>query len=378
LTTQQRMASLGDMRRLAQLANSPHPFLTVYMNAEGESVPRDVQSFLGGLLDQAEEAYSGSRWEKTLRRERELIVPVLEDAKPIGAGFVLVSSEPADVLLGQWLPASVESSFRVGEGVYAMPLLDLIDELEPVAVAFVQKDQSSLLLTAGGRAIDAEHDESFVPSRSKAGGWSAPRYERRRREQSKQHLKETAQDLEDFYKEHRFSRLFLAGPTEPLRVFKEELHQHMQGLVVGEISIDAHASDADIAAQVRPLAEEQERAHESWLVEELITRAEKGQSAVIGVEATLRALDHHEIDTLVVDPRLELRGVRCIECGHLAEENAFRCPACGSEVEEADLREDLSRLAVKEQVKLETVHGEAAAALWDHGSIGGTMRFVKH
>jgi len=377
MTTQQ-MAGLKGMKALAALADSRETFLTVYLNTQGETVPADVQARLADLLWKAQQQYAGGRWEATAKLERGRVLPVAHAVRPVGPGLVIVSSEGAKVLESHSLPGGVEDRVRVGLGVDALQLLDLIDEHEPIAVAFVENDKARLLLVAAGRVIEAEHFESDVPGKENAGGWRHNSYDRHRLDHVHRHLKRVAEALEAFHGRHGFRRLVLGGPPEPLSAFKKELGKAVAGLVTQDIGMDAHASDAQIAAHVGPAAEHVERTAEVQVVNDLVVAAEKGQGAVLGTAPTLAALHDRELHSCVIDPHAELQGALCPACDRLLPAEAIRCPDCGGAVERVDLRGELPRHLQNRQVALELVHGDAASAMWGHGSIGGLLKLHKH
>jgi peptide subunit release factor 1 (eRF1) len=333
---------------------------------------------MGDLLWRTQERYEGTRWADVARRERERVLPLVREIKPVGPGLVVISSEGADVLEVQPLPAAVEDHSRVGLGVYALPLLDLIDESEPVAVAFVENDKARLLLVSAGRVVEAQHFTADVPAREKAGGWHAASHARHRREVARRHLHDVAEALETFQEKHTFRRLLLAGPTEPLTAFKNELSPPIAHLVLGELGIDAHASDAHVAVQVAPVAQRLERETELRAVQELIVASEKGQGGVTGVEQTLAAMHNHELHSLVIDPSVGLEGALCPKCDRLHPTEASRCTECQGPVERVDLREELPRHLPSRQIVLEMVHGDAASDLLGYGSIGGMLKVNQH
>jgi peptide subunit release factor 1 (eRF1) len=298
--------------------------------------------------------------------------------KPVGPGLVLVSSEAAGVLEAQWLPGAVEDHVRVGLGVDALPLLDLIDENEPIAVAFVENNKARLLLVSAGRVLEAEHFDADVPAKENAGGWRNPSYDKHRLDHVHRHLQHVAQALDAFHARSGFRRLVVGGPQEPLSAFKKEVSKPIAALISEEVGIDAHASDSDIAELVTPIAERTERADELHIVQQLVVAAEKRQGAVAGVAPTLAALHDRELHSLVIDPSAAIEGTYCPRCDRLLPLETLRCPSCEGPVERVDLRGELPRHLRSRQVVLEMVHGEAASVLRHHGSIGGLLKLHKH
>lgn len=370
------MADARLLKELVRLRRSPHQFLSFYLDIAGETIPRNVQERVALALEATAEKVRDTTMKKAFRREQERLEPLIPGLRPIGQGLLLLSSEEADVLQVVWLPGSVGDHLRFGRGAYILPLMDLLDELEPVGIAFVEKDKARLLAASMGRLLAAEHLKADVPGRQKAGGWAATRYERHALEHAERHLRHVANHLVIFSHEHDFKRLFLGGPTEALAMFKRHLTPEMNAIVVGEIPLSAHSSDSDIIEEVLPTAREVERTEEKRMVEELIVRAGKGQGAVTGLAATANALNEHRVFRLVLDPSVDLPGSQCITCDLLFPEEDIVCPRCGGKALSRDLRGEITtHLGGAE---LELVHGEAASLLWGYESIGALLRPEQH
>ena len=372
------MADLQTLRSLVDLAAAGETYLSLYLNTAGESVPRNIQARALDLIEGAAAAVEGGPWAKAFRTERERVAGLLTDLKPTGPGLLLFSSEEAGRLEEWFLPSPVQDHVRVGPGLDVLPLMDALDEHEPVVVAFVEKERSRIVLVGAGRVMDAEHEAANVPGRSKAGGWAATRHQRHAEAHWEHHLRDSAEDLRLFLGEHPSNRVVLGGPTEALGFFRNHLHSDVAGRVVGELHIDAHATDAAIAAQVLPLAEAAEREGESKLVDELITRAEKNAGAVAGLGAALHALNDHNVDVLVLDPEVPQPARYCPACDLLWGQESITCPRCDGATTAVEGRQELPRHVLRQQLRLELVHGAPAEKLRGHGGAGAILRVAHH
>ena len=89
MVTQQTMADLHDLRTLAALAHSQHPFLTLYLNTEGETVPRNVQARLVDMLWSSAQAYQGTGVDAPLEalHNHELATLVLDPGIELSAAL---------------------------------------------------------------------------------------------------------------------------------------------------------------------------------------------------------------------------------------------------------------------------------------------------
>ncbi len=122
------------LKRLVDRARSPHLFLSVYM-PEGQEVTTTeaLRLRLAALLDGVEEGLEGTSWEEPFQAERTLVEDYALTLRPGGPGLAVLSSREAREWHALWLPMRVEEHVRFGCGAYVLPLLDVLDEFEPVA-----------------------------------------------------------------------------------------------------------------------------------------------------------------------------------------------------------------------------------------------------
>ncbi len=185
-------------------------------------------------------------------------------------------------------------------------------------------------------------------------------------------------DLEALHSAHHFRRLFILGPEETRAEFKPMLSHELASILAGELAVDAHASDHEVAQQVQEVARRIEREEEERLVEQVVTRFEKRRGAVAGLEPTLWALDCHELHLLVLAGEVEWDGHYCLACDLLLPGEDILCPRCSQRTLKVDLWEELPGYAMRHGVGVEIVHGQAASALWAYDGIGGLLKPVVH
>jgi peptide chain release factor subunit 1 len=301
--------------------------------------------------------------------------------------------------VARWLPDAVEEHVRFGTGAYVLPLLDLLDEWEPVGLAMVERDEARLMVLSGGQSEEAQHLESDVPGQHRAGGGTATHYQASVQAYPAQHqagggasarfqrhiqvhvdrlFNEVIDKLETLHREHPFRRLFIAGPPQSVARFKSHLPNPLKELLAGDLTIDAHATDQEIASRVVQAAREVERREEVQLVQEIITRAERDQGAVAGTAASLWAINHHQMHLLALAGESSGLGGYCANCEILLPPEDIVCPQCDQKPQEIDLWEELPGFALRRDIRLEIVHGEAASNLWHYQSIGGLLKPARH
>ncbi|MBI3953614.1 MAG: hypothetical protein HY330_03790 [Chloroflexi bacterium] len=371
-------ATVDVVQKIIHLAGSPHPFLSVYLPTDpAQATTEGNRLRLAALLDRASQDLADPSWEEPFRVERRTVEAYMRTLRPGGKGLAILSSAPAGEWQALWLPDAVPEHVRFGPGAHVLPLLDMLDEWEPVGLALVSKDTARLMVLEAGQIQEVRRVESEVPGKHKAGGyagWEGARIQRHLLVHAKDHLKRALEELEGAHQAHPFRRLFLGGSPESVGLFKKLLSRELKSRLVGDLSIDLYATNPEVRAQVLQAARETERREEQGLVGEIITRAAKEQGAVVGVDPTLWALNRRQLHLLVLAGEVSQPGRHCAACDLLLSEEAVSCPQCGGKARAVDLWEELPRSALSRAVRIEVVHGEAASQLWHHDGLGGLLK----
>lgn len=394
--TEPVQATVDGLKKLIQMGNSSDLFLSLYVPTDPADISTDgVRLRIIALLDEVSRQVSGSPREQPFFIERKVVEEFSRSIRPGGVGLAIISSQQGQEWDALSLPVPVEEHARFGAGVDVLPLMDIIDELEPVAVVMVARDRARLMVFAGGRAEKVQLVETPLPERDstsgrvsprlqranltrEAGGGGAAGFERHMMTHIENHLKRVKQELESLYRGYSFHRLFLAGPTDTVAMFKRHLSHELQERLVEELEIDAHASDHEIGSRVLQAGREAERHKESELVQEIITRAEKEQDAVAGIASSLWALNRHQVHLLVLAGGTGQSGNSCSTCELLLPPEDIMCPQCDQKTQRINLWEELPGFALRRGIPVEVVHGEAASALWHYEGIGGMLKPVRH
>ncbi len=391
LTTAPVQATAELLTDLVSLAKSQHLFLSLYIPTPRSDVAsQNIRLRLAPMLERLAEDLAGTPRETAFREERNAVDTYLRSLRPGGEGLALLSSREADVWHALWLPEPVPEHVRFGRGAYVLPLMDALDEWEPVGLAEVAKDKARLMVFVAGRIEEIRYRESEVPGKHKAsggyatrymrlsathaaGGGASARFQRHILTHVEDHLKHVVQDLASLHERYGFRRLFLAGPPETLAIFRPLLSRELRSTVSGEISIDRHSTKGKIRAQITQAAQEVERLNEEALVQEIITLGSKGQGAVLGLDSTLWALNRRQLHMLIMAGEMSQPGCMCVWCDLLWPPESVACPQCNQKTVKVDLWEELPGFAMGRNVALEVVHGTAASELWHHDGLAGLL-----
>jgi peptide subunit release factor 1 (eRF1) len=350
---------------------------------------------LAARLNELAQDLAGTPWQRAFQQERAAVEGFVKSLRPGGRSLALLSSQAAPTWSAVWLPSATPEHVRFGRGAYVLPLMDMLDEWEPVALVEVHRDRARIMVLTGGRIEETRQFQADVPRMHRAGGGAPTRYrtggtvgqeaqhaaggaagsrfERHIEVHEEQHLKAVAQGLNEIERKTGFRRFFLAGPPEARALFKPHLTHQQESKLMGDLSLNPRATGAAIAAQVAQASQEAERRQESELVQETITRAEKSQGAVAGVAATLAAINDRQVRQLVLSWDMDQAGRHCLSCGLVLPTEDIVCPRCDAKTRRVRLWEELPGVALDQNIALEVVHGQAAADLWTYEGIGALL-----
>jgi peptide subunit release factor 1 (eRF1) len=299
-----------------------------------------------------------------------------ERFQPGVPGIAVFASGDAGYFYAVTLPSPPEDMVAWEDRPQITTLTTALDELERVGLALIDKQRARLFTVHLG-AIEAQRDfVDDVPGKQATGDWYAlaqSRYARHHEDHVIRHLKRTVQELTALLRSHPFDRLFLAGPPEVVAMLQPQLPRPLQSRLAGTLRLEMYAAESQILEAVLRAAEDAERRDDEAAVEALL-EAWGGRRAVVGLEATLTALNEKRTRSLILAEGFEHLGGHCPDCAGLTL-NRDRCPACQAMVRPlADLREPIIDAALAQGATVNIVAGPAAAQLAKEGGIGAWTR----
>jgi len=260
----------------------------------------------------------------------------------------------------------------VGRQPYLLPLEAMLETQRSVCAVIVDRAKARIFLS--GRDVIEERTEVVddVPGRHEQGGRAQARYQRHVDDHVGRHLRRVADLLLDMLRRGDFDYVIVAGPEQALAEFERLLHDWVARRIVGRTSLPITASPGEVLERILEIEERMESKKEAQMLERLRAAAATGRGAVVGVPATLRALNDARVDTLVVPFDSGSPGVRCPECG-LLDADRKRCPRCGVPTAPViDLVDAAVAAALRQRATVETV---THALTEDDGAMGALLRY---
>ena len=363
--------------------------VSLYLNVDGAKRPRlqDYEKELHSLINRARhEWFTGDggvdkekkrALTKDLDRVQEFITG--EWRRQGVKGLVVFSCADG----GFWhvfeLPVGVPSALIVGAEPYAKTLTALLDEYKRYCVVGVDRKRVRFFTVFLGE-IEEHHGvfvDDMVPDQVKEGEWAGLRQSRIARhieDHVMHHLKDSAGLAFNFFLQHGFDRLILAGHKELFSKFKATLHPYLQERLVGEFSIDPDAPLTEILKKSLLVEAKVQKREEESLVAKLREESHAGGLGVTGLKPTIEALMRGQAHILLVGDGYEERGFICYRDRYLTVE-AGDCPICGAPLNLADdIVEDIVQVAIDQNVRIE--HISHVGDLTEREKVGALLRFA--
>jgi peptide subunit release factor 1 (eRF1) len=378
------MITRDDLEGLARREARPEsPVLSVYLDTDqsrAANINRGFEAELKARLRQIEQQLDGEEL-KEFGADAGRIIRFIEDYREPKRGLVIFCDASEDFFWMRALNVRVRSGVWWGEMPYLRPLFETIDEYERYGLVLTDRAHARLFTIFLGEI--EEHKEAFAEAevtRIKAPGTERARsqmnLQRKADEHARWHLKRVAEMAARLAQSHAFDRLILAGPVEATTELYGLLSKRLRARVARRLSLPVEASEQRVLEETLKVEEEIARGREAQLVEELITAASKRERAVLGIDATLLALQEGRIWQLIYADGFAPHGGECTGCGTLVAEEQDACAYCGAKARAvADLIERAAERVFDLGGKVEDVRGPAAARLQEAGSVGAFLHF---
>lgn len=281
------------VRQAVEFESHKHSVLSIYLNVDPHRrSPEKYKLALRALLDKAEEAAP-----EDLQRVQNYIELGYNWQ---GRGLIIFSCAAEDFWWAESLPVPVEDTVFVSFRPYVHQLATLLDAYARLGVIHVEQIGARLYLFNMG---ELEAVEGFLGEEvhvHRAGGWAAQRYQRHEAETARHNLQDAAELAEEFYRRSDTRRLILAGTDKNVARFRELLSHRLRAMVIGEISADANASASELQPRAIELARRQAEKAGDDLADVIVTAAHKQGNGVLGLAATLNAVQTARAQHVVV------------------------------------------------------------------------------
>jgi hypothetical protein len=304
------------LRALAELEPGELPVLSVYLDmrphATGESPGlRAGTVILRNRLREIEKTYLPRGAElDSVRQDAERIDRYLEDEYDVTAdGLALFACA------GRGLFETVEAGVPFEDQVTVAPQPDLfqlarlVDEHETAVVAVVDSSTSRVFVTRRGilREVGGtDADSKYFRTRPMVGGLNQASYQRHNANMRAEFARETASELARLVEAEGASRVVLAGDAVAIPLLQQALAPGVASLVKDVLRLDIRTPLDEVAEEVQQVVAQAEAEGGQLAADRLVGAVRAGGLGIAGLDETRTALEHGQVDELLIDPTTEL------------------------------------------------------------------------
>lgn len=296
-------------------------------------------------------------------------------------------------------PQTIESRhYRCDKEFVLQPLKDMIVDDRVYGLIVADKSEAAIGYLQGNSIKTAYTLESNVPGKTRAGGQSAQRFARLRKEMLKSFLGEIADKSKSAFldkaREDKLLGIIVGGPgfVKEKLVDDDYLHQDLQDEIVTVESL-GHSGEGALKELVNKAEEsiqDSQVVKEKTLVSKFLDnlKEENGKSEY-GVEPVKKALDMGAVETVLISEDYEVYHAtyKC-ENGHeeeIFEEEAeiddeMTCPNCGEEMQLEEISHVVDALGevaenMGSELEIISTEHEEGKRLLNMGGVAAILRY---
>ncbi len=373
------MLSMTELKEMSAYNGKGGYFVSLYLNVDPVFNKKgDYIVHLKNMIKSTTESLDKAIYKKVKDDLDKIEHHVLTNKRTFKKGLSVFSSKDASLWKEYNLGVPIKNELIVDKSVYIKPLMDILDNYQRYGVLLVGKDSARIFVVHLGEIVEyGEVYSADIPGKHKKGGWfglSQNHYERHTNLLVGIHLKEVIEKLETFLSREYIGRLILGGSDEAVSMVRAMLHKTVTDKIIGNVKIEMFAKSDEVMNKVEPILLAHEKNKEEETVKELIAKAMKNESAVLGLENVLNAIQEQRVMKLVFISSYKQKGLNCKSCGFLAAQLINECPYCKGEFETIDyMIEIAAQKSIQQGALIEVI--EENEKLSKAGGIGAFLRF---
>lgn len=346
------------LRRLAELEPGELPVLSVYLDLRPQATGENpaVRSGLIVLKDRLRQI------EKTLlprgpaldsfRSDAARIQRYIEEHLPTSAqGLAVFACAGRDVFEVVESAVAFDNEVAMGAVPDLFQLARLIDDYETVVVGVVTSNTARLFVMRAGQLEEQSglQDDPIHYTQTRGRPPNVTRYQRRVANNRAEFARESAREIERLVDQEQAARVILAGNAVAMPTLLAALSPRIRDMAqVEPLRMDPRALSDEVKREVADLIAQAEMEDDHAIADQLVEAVQADGLGVDGLERTRAALEHGQVDVLVLDEEVPL---------------------------DPETRNELIRLAATTGADMEVV--QQHEALGNLGGVGALLRY-KH
>jgi hypothetical protein len=304
------------LRKLAEFEPVDVPVLSIYLDLRPQATGENpaVRSGLVVLKDRLRQV------EKTLlprgpaldsfRRDAQRIQRYIEEHLPASAqGLAIFACADRSLFEVVETAVAFDNEVAVGTVPDLFQLARLVDDYETVVVGVVTSNTARLFVMRAGHMEEKGglHDDPAHYRQTRGRPPSATRYQRHVANHRAQFAAEAAREIEQLVDQEGAVRVILSGNVATLPPLLAALSPRVRALVqTQDLRMDPRALRDEVAREVALLVAQAEREDDHAIADQLVEEVQADGLGVNGLERTTAALEHGQVDVLVLDEEVPL------------------------------------------------------------------------
>lgn len=315
--------------------------LSLYLNVD----PLNPANMKGGfkvmldeLLKKVEAGIQKDKDREIFSNYRELALKYVEHLIPKGKTLVMFLDGNRDLNIQEELPIEITPQVYYRDYPVVRPLLEVLEISESYLIVFMDREKARFLKLFLGSLSELKELSSEPPVKHRqTSGTDHLRsqmvLQRRAASWSNKFIKSLVDTTEELMEAQAIDAIIVSGTEEVTAEFIRLLPRSLKDKVVGTIRLPLNARQQEIMEAVLPIVSNREFLAEKELVEDLLTSAQKGEKAVLGLNPTLSAINEGRVYLLLYPDGYSVSGFICDLCGVLLDHipETGKCPYCQEE-----------------------------------------------
>ncbi len=379
------MVTYGQIQELVNFKSEDVPVVSVYLNTDlRQLTPDEIRLHLKDMIQERKKEVLNQQLthqqEESLKQDFNKLLTFIEEEKipEKTRGMVIFSCSAKNFWQVYRLPQRVKDALIVDPDAYVRPLMAILNQYHRLAFVLVDRRRAQVFELYMGEILDRSDQLSDdVPGKVRFAGWyglEEKRVMRHIEDHIHRHYKRVADFIWTLYNQQHIDYFILGGHPHELPDFEHHLHRYIYDRIIERVDTAPFAWDVNKIKQTA-LEIEQKFMFErlSKMIDVLITDAQKGEKAVLGLDAVLNAANMGNIRLLMIEEDRVLPGYECFNCGYLSRTETT-CPVCGTPMEKMD---DLYDEIVENTVNFNGDYYQVpkGISLAEYGGVGAFTRF---
>ena len=314
--------------RLASFESGQGSVISLYldMRPDQNGQRAHVRVFLRHSVDEQARSLSG-RERADFERTIERIQKYHDESVPKSSHGVAIFAYTAGDLF-EAIPLDVpieQPSMHLAAVPQLYPLARLNDQYPRYAALLLDTNSADLYVFALGARTRHETVQSEKTRRTKMGGWSQARYQRRAENFHKQHMKEVVDLLDKVVAAEHLQHVVVACDEAAKPYLMAQLPKHLAEKVIDMVKVDVKSiAEHELLTETMNALRRDDADTDAEHVRRMIDAWRAGGLAVAGLEATMRALEMREVEELLIAARADRVTGPADELVASAQRNAAR------------------------------------------------------